>query len=295
MFQAVAAERPFVQSRDVDEAGRDERHVKELNAALALVTAIGGELLVDKDAKPLRQLYNDFRREFNLYIAAWESHGVGAERAKVIEKHRQELSRLAIEIQEFAENQLDELNAPPSLGDLAREAVGEVIVNGKSSDEPSRRTPQFENENTNLRDGPSGMVKAAVCATKYCPSGLGSSSGKSRPKWTMTNNSHCGNGGASALGSRGPRSRIVPFFETKREEEAWFRQCKHEDELEYLRNPPFGEACEMGRRARRSRCDRRIYSYLFVLWSHRRCRLWRDDLWDPLYYCLDALHGDACD
>ena len=65
-FQAVAAERPFVQSGDVDEAARNERHVKELNSALALVTAIGGELLVDKDAKPLRQLYNDFRREFNL-------------------------------------------------------------------------------------------------------------------------------------------------------------------------------------------------------------------------------------
>jgi hypothetical protein len=30
-----------------------------------------------------------------------------------------------------------------------------------------------------------------------------------------------------------PKRRIVPFFETKREEEAWFRQCKREDELEY--------------------------------------------------------------
>jgi hypothetical protein len=30
-----------------------------------------------------------------------------------------------------------------------------------------------------------------------------------------------------------PKKRVVPFFETKHEEEAWFRQCKHEDELEY--------------------------------------------------------------
>ncbi len=120
-FQSVAAERLFLMSGDVDEAGRNERHVKELNAALELVTAVGGELLVDKDAKPIRNLYNDFRREFNLYISAWESEygeGEGAQRARDIEKHRQELSRLALEIQEFAENQLDELNAPPTLRDL---------------------------------------------------------------------------------------------------------------------------------------------------------------------------------
>ncbi len=116
-FQAVAAEKSFVFVRDGTAENRDARHVRELNAALEIMTAVGGELLVDKDAKPIRELYNSFRLSFNSYLAAWESPA-GTQRASDIQTLGQELSKLALDVQEFAERQLDELSAPPTQKDL---------------------------------------------------------------------------------------------------------------------------------------------------------------------------------
>lgn len=116
-IQSVAYEKQYVTTRDGTIEKRDERHVHELSAAYILVTRIGGELLIDKDARPIRELYNSFRKKFDEYITALEFESPGVDRAKKVEELRQQLSKLALEIQEFAENHLDELNAVPTLND----------------------------------------------------------------------------------------------------------------------------------------------------------------------------------
>ena len=117
-IQGIAAEKDVLFASDGTEENRDARHRKELEIAYTLVTKIGGELLVDRDARPIRELYNAFRGTFNKYLVSLELLPVGTDRATKIEKLKQELSKLAMDIQVFAETQLDELSAPPSQKDL---------------------------------------------------------------------------------------------------------------------------------------------------------------------------------
>jgi hypothetical protein len=114
-IQAISHERQFVTSRDGDVASRDARHSAELARAYKMVEEIGGELLIDADARPLREMYNQFRRTFESFMVESESGlKVPIDVAKV-EQLRQKLGELAIVIQAAAEAQLELLNKPTIL------------------------------------------------------------------------------------------------------------------------------------------------------------------------------------
>jgi hypothetical protein len=63
MIQAVATERKsgVTWNSDGTTENRDKRHVSELNEANSLVVAIGDELNLENEAKPIRDLYFKFR------------------------------------------------------------------------------------------------------------------------------------------------------------------------------------------------------------------------------------------
>lgn len=116
-IQAIAHERQFVTIADGNVTKRDERHARELADAHTLVSSIGGELLVDKDARPLRERYNAFRKQFDEYIVFSETAPAGADRATTIKGMLETLSKQAMEIQEYAEDHLDRLDTLPPLSD----------------------------------------------------------------------------------------------------------------------------------------------------------------------------------
>jgi hypothetical protein len=124
-IQAIAHERQFVTTADGNVNKRDERHAKELAAAHTLVSSIGGEILVDKDARPLRERYNAFRKQFDEYIVFSETAPPGGDRATTIKGMLETLSKQAMEIQEFAEDHLDRLDALPPLSDKDDNAKSE--------------------------------------------------------------------------------------------------------------------------------------------------------------------------
>ena len=114
-IQAVAHERGYVTSADGSVENRDARHIVTLKQAYKIVEEVGGALLIDRDARPLREMYNRFRMTFDQFLSASEMMPPSTERAEKIETLRQELGKLAIEIQEAAEVQLDELNTVATL------------------------------------------------------------------------------------------------------------------------------------------------------------------------------------
>jgi hypothetical protein len=114
-IQSVAYERKYLTTQDVTEEARDARHVKMLNKAHQVVEELGGELLIDSDARPLREMYNVFRRTFDRFIVESTSTVASADRASKVEAIQQELGKQAIAIQDAAEAQLAELNKTPTL------------------------------------------------------------------------------------------------------------------------------------------------------------------------------------
>ena len=116
-IQSVAYEMQFLSTVDGTVEKREKRHAQMLNAAHLAVTNVGGKLLIDKDARPIRALYESLRKTFDSYLSTLNFEPPGTEKAKKVKDLLLELSKLATEVQDLAENQLDQLNVIPVLED----------------------------------------------------------------------------------------------------------------------------------------------------------------------------------
>jgi hypothetical protein len=109
-------ERSFVTTADGTIERRDERHAAMLNEALKVIAEVGGQLLVEPAARPVREAFSDLRRAFDRCRIAEELEPAGTDRATKIRELEQDVARLSLEVQSMAEARLAELDAPPALG-----------------------------------------------------------------------------------------------------------------------------------------------------------------------------------
>lgn len=114
-LQSITHERTFVSILDGTVEQRNKRHADALLVADNEIREVGGQLIVEPAARPVREKFIELRGAFDRYLNADNSEPAGVGRVEKVRELEQEIDRLALEVQDLAERHLEHLSTPPSL------------------------------------------------------------------------------------------------------------------------------------------------------------------------------------